>query len=235
MTVLTIIQSVADRIGIPRPSAVVSSSDQQVRQLFALLNEGGVELSKRADWQVLTTEWTFLTVAADEQTNTPIPTDLDRFLADSFYDRTLSRKLIGPITPQEWQAVKARPQFSRVYLAFRERDNTVLITPPPPADHLIAYEYISKNWAKSSANVGKEMFTSDDDTSYLSEELLKLDLRWRWKQAKGLEYGEDMDTFERALQREAGNDGAARMLSIGGTDQAIYPLGINLPEGGFGI
>lgn len=235
MTMLSIIQDVADRMGIPRPASVISSNDTQVRQLLALLNEEGCELSKRGDWQSLTTEWTFQTTAATLQDDTALPDDLGRFIADSFFNRTQVRKLIGPITPQEFQRIQAQPVYNKVYLAFRERLGKFLISPPPPADNLIAYEYISKNWAKSSAGVAKAKFTADDDTSYLPEDLLKFGLRWRWKQAKGLPYGEDMTTYERAASKALANDGGARALNMVG-DEIPYALwGANVPEGGYGL
>jgi hypothetical protein len=234
MTMLSIIQSVTDRMGIPRPTSVIGSTDTQVRQLLALLNEEGEELSKKGDWQALTREQTFTTVAAPTQTATPIPDDLDRFIADSFFNRTQIRRLYGPVTPQEWQAYQAQPAYNLIYLAFRERDGAFLITPTPPAGDTIAYEYVSKDWAVSSTFVAKDSFTADDDTSYLPDMLLKAGLRWRWKQAKGLPYGEDMETYERAVQRELGNDGGSGSLDITG-ESFHYPFGVNLPEGGFGL
>lgn len=235
MTMLSIIQDVADRVGIPRPTTVVGSTDQQVRQLYALLNEEGSELSKRGDWQSLTSEWTFTTNAATIQTGDPIPPDLDRFIADSFFNRTQVRKLIGPITPQEFQRIQAQPVYTRVYLSFRERDGQILISPPPPEGNLIAYEYISNLWARSGSGTPKESFTADDDTSYLPENILKMGLRWRWKHAKGLDYAEDMATYERAADKALGNDGGARALDLTGTDIPYALWGANIPEGNFGL
>jgi hypothetical protein len=234
MTMLSIIQDTCDRMGIPRPSSVIGSTDTQVRQLLALLNEEGQDLTKRGLWQSMTKEHTFVTTATPSQTNTPIPDDLDRFIDDSFFNRTQVRKLRGPITPQEWQAFQAQPLYNLVYLAFRERDGSFLITPTPPAGDTIAYEYISTNWVVSSMGVEKTSFTADDDVSYLPEDLLKSGLRWRWKQAKGLPYGEDMQTYERDVQRQLGMDGGARALNITG-QELIFPYGVNLPEGGFGL
>lgn len=235
MTLLTITQNACDRLSLTRPSAVVNSTDRQVRQLFGLVNAEGVSLAKRHDWQALTSEWTFITVAQAEQTNTPIPTDLRKFIPDSFYNRTSVRKVTGPITPQQWQAVQAQPSAMYIYLAFRERQGDFLITPVPSAGQTVAYEYVSKNWALSSASQPKASFTSDDDTSYLDEELLTLGLMWRWKQSKGFDYGEDMETYERALAVAMGEDGGSTELNIGGPVSPQPPNRANLPEGGFGL
>jgi hypothetical protein len=234
MSVLGIVQAVTGRMSLPVPSAVFTSTDRNVVQLRSLLIEGAEELSKANSpqgWQALQRQQTFVTVAQEEQTNTPIPEDLRRFVPDSFFNRDTNRQMTGPLTPQEYQRAQVWPQLSAPYLCFRERDGDFLIVPTPPAGETIAYEYISSYWAKSSAGQAKAAFTSDDDTTYLDEELLKLDLRWRWKEAKGLPYGEDMQTFELAKERALGDDGGAAYLNQAGPLQP-YPLWrANVPEG----
>jgi hypothetical protein len=238
LTVLSICQDVSDALSLTRPSAVVTSTDQLTRQLFSLLKEGAEELSKYGGqdgdtgWQALTAEWTFVTVAQVEQTNTPIPEDFRRFIPDSAFNRTTNRQVTGPLTPQQWQRAQVLPYIVAPYLVFRERQSDFLILPDPPtAGETIAYEYISSYWAKSSANVAKATFTSDDDSTYLDEALLKLDLKWRFKQAKGLDYAEDMATFERAKQAGYGSDGGSQMLDAGGPNLAAPAWRYNVPEG----
>lgn len=245
MTVLSIIQDVCGTLSLTQPSVVVTSTDLQVQQLFALLKEGAEELSKYGGqdggtgWQSLIREQTFVTVAAFEQTNSPVPDDFRRFIPESFWNRTTQRPITGPLTPQQWQSQRARGALSQLYLGFRQRDGEFLLSAGgstvPTAGETIAYEYVSKYWAQSSAGVAKATFTSDDDTSYLDEALLKLDLKWRWKAAKGLDYAEDMSTFERAKLAAYGDDGGSAQLDVGGPSY-IYPWWrYNLPEGSFGV
>jgi len=235
MTVLSIVQATMGRLSLTRPTVVVTSTDQQVIQMFELLKEEAKALTGRAVWQSMTKQETFVTTATEVQTNMPIPADLDRFIPDTFFNRTQQRYMIGPVTPQEWQALQAQPSLGFVYLAFREREGQFIVNPVPPAGDTIAYEYVSSYYAKSSADVAKEEFTSDDDTSYLDEELLKLGLRWRWKQAKGLEYGQDYDTYEREVEMRAGNDGGTRALDISGLDRYRFPGRPNIPQGNWGL
>jgi hypothetical protein len=124
----------------------VNSTDAQVQQLYALANEEGDELSGTYDWQVMRRQHLFNTVASAVQSSA-IPSDLDHFIANSFFNRTTMRYIYGPITPQEWQAIQAQPQLNRVFLAFIERDGQFLVTPTPSAGQQIAYEYITTNWA----------------------------------------------------------------------------------------
>jgi hypothetical protein len=244
LSVLTIIQDVCDRLSLTRPSAVVTSTDTNVRQLFALLKEGTEELSKfggqdgGAGWQSLVNEQTFVTVADFEQSSA-VPEDFRRFIPNTFWNRTSERPVTGPMTPQQWQAQRARGALSQLYLGFRQRDGSFLLSAGgstvPTAGETIAYEYVSSYWAQSSAGQPKATFTSDDDTSYLDEALLKLDLKWRWKHAKGLDYGEDLATFERAKLAAYGADGGSTQLDIGGPSYAFPWWRYNLPEGSFGL
>lgn len=234
MSVLTIVQNACDRLSLARPSMVVTSTDLQVRQLFGLLNEGAGAMAKRGEpgWQSLTAEWTFVTVADPVQTNTPIPPDFLKFIPNSGFNRTTNRPITGPLTSQQWQQLQARPALATYYLVFRERQGSFLMGPEtPPAGETIAYEYVSSYWAKSSAGVAKAQFTSDDDTSYLDEELLTLDLKWRWKAAKGLDYGEDMITAEREIMKALGSDGGSTALNIGGPGSIDLMERLNIPEG----
>lgn len=227
MSLLTIIQRTCALLTLPVPVAAITSQDKQVAQLVALANEEGDDLASSYNWQALTVEQLFTTTATVEQTPA-IPADLDRFLPDSFFNRTTRRIVTGPITPQQWQALQAWPYLSTVYLCWRERQSDFLVTPTPPAGQIVAYEYVSKNWAKSATGTPKDQFTADTDTSYLDERLMTLGVRWRFLKAKGLDYAEDFRTYEQNKQQVQGRDGGAKMLSM--TPQSINMDRINMPD-----
>jgi hypothetical protein len=63
MTLLELIQSVADELALNRPALVIGSADPQTRQLLALLNRLGSDLSRQYDWQELNKEHVFTTVS----------------------------------------------------------------------------------------------------------------------------------------------------------------------------
>jgi len=62
-SLLQIVQSVCDEVGLPRPISVTGNTDQTVRQLLALANREGKELSSRTSnnegWPALRKEHTF--------------------------------------------------------------------------------------------------------------------------------------------------------------------------------
>jgi hypothetical protein len=232
VSLLTLIQKTANLLAIPAPTSVVGSTDTQVLQLFALANEEGHELARRHDWQAMTLEYTFTTTATQVQASA-VPADLDHFMANSFYNRTTVRPVLGPLTPQVWQAIQAYPQINSVYLSFRERDNAFLITPTPAAGNTIAYEYFSLNWAVGVDTVRKAEFTADTDTTVLPERIFELGLRWRFRKSKNLDYAEDFRTYETEVQKLMARDGGSGTLDI--TGRNLYnPYGFpNIPLGNF--
>lgn len=230
MSLLTIIQDTCDLLSLNRPAAVIGSTDQQVRQLFALAVEEGDDLSSAYNWQQLMRELTFTTTATPNQ-DAALPDDLGRFIPNSFFNRTTRRPILGPITPQLWQAIQANPQLNRVFIAFRERDGVILYTPTPPAGQTVGCEYISVNWAVTADGATpKPRWTLDTDRSYINESLIKLGIRWRWRKSKGLPYGEDFKTYQAQRDQVAARDGVSGSIDFAGRAYATGFLP-NLPEG----
>jgi hypothetical protein len=237
MTLLTLANTVQDRIGLPRSSVVISSTDQNVRTLLACLNEEGKELSKRAAWQALTKEKTFTSTAAAVQTGA-IPTDLDRFVNETFFNRSMRRRVTGPLTSEEWQAQQSIVA-SVLTDAFRVHGNDILITPTPAASLTYAYEYVSKYWVDTDGDGDGDAvaWEADDDTSLLSEDLMALGAEWRFLKRKGFDYAEIFRTYEIQVQQAISRDGARRTTSMAGgsdllLDNARYPA---VPEGSWSL
>jgi len=58
-----------------------------------------------------------------------------------------------------------------------------------------------------------------------------LDLIWRFKLAKGLEYGEDKREFEMELAQALGRDGGRPTLNLSGYEDWFFLDSANLPDG----
>ncbi len=231
MSLLTVIQKSCRLLSLPVPSEVATSQDAIVQQLFEIANEEGNELASSFDWQIMRKQYLFTTIAQPEQSD-PVPQDFDRFIANSFFNRTTRRNVIGPITPQQWQSIQAQPQLNRVFLAFIQRNGRFLITPTPPANEEIAYEYITKDWCYNASTLeGQSDYVLDSDTSYLDEKLIVLGVRWRFLKSKGLDYAEDFRTYQTQVTQKQARDGGNTEISS--TGDSGYILSPNLPVGSF--
>lgn len=229
-TVLAIVQSVQDRIGVPRAPSGFGSTDQTTRQLLALLEEELIDLGLATKWQELKVEHTFTTQAQAEQVGA-VPDDLAYFLPGTFYNRTTRRPMVGPIDEQEWQAIQSLPIYNRVHLAWRQRGNVFLITPEPAAGEVIAFEYITRATVRDMEGALKRVPTNDNDTPLLDPELIRLGLRWRYLQSKGLDYSEALTTYERRKDQGIARSGGQPKLSV--TGRYRPSLRVNIPDGDF--
>lgn len=228
MSLLSIIVEVTGRLGLVQPSAVVGSTDPQVKQLYALANKSGRDLAQAYNWQALLEQQTFVTTATPTQASA-VPSDFDRFVPNSFFNRSTMRGVAGPLTPQQWQALQAIPALNTVYLMYRMRTGAFLMSPTPPAGQTIAYEYVSKNWAQSALLVAQSQFLADTDTSFLDEGLIADSLAWRFLAAKGLAYDEAKKTYTDNLDQIQGRDGGTTQLSM--SPRPINYSRVNLPDG----
>lgn len=213
MSLLTLCRSAADRIGIPQPPSLVGTSDQQSRLILSYATQEGIELSRRHPWQVLVKEHTFQTV--DGTVAYSLPSDFDRVIEGSIWNRTQSRRLVGPISAQRWQMLQAQ-SVSTSWQAFYIRGNYFRISPTPSATETIAYEYVSSWWCGTASDTSPTAAAWADDTDepFLDEELITLGVVWRFLRGKGLDYSEAFRTYEDQVTKRIAHDGGQRMLDL---------------------
>lgn len=193
-----------------RATEFFTSTNQDAMEMSDLINEVARDIVDSHDWRDLTKIHTF--TGNGSQTAFPKPADCDRMVLASLVDRpgswlwgycsvpslndwmTITTNGFGRIEPGSWILLGGEFQFY----------------PAPSGDAQMAY--ISKNYARSESGTAKAGFESDDDEFVLDDRLLTLGLIWRWKAQKGLEYAEDMATYEMALSRAQGRDKGARVI-----------------------
>jgi len=184
MTLLTICQSAADEVKITRPSSVVGSTDSNSQALLRLANKVGTRLMKKFPWQDLRKEQTAAGVSGATQTDI-LPSDFDRFIPETFWNRSASRLISGPISSVEWQGRQAT-SYTGQDAKFIYRGGAVLINPALAGGESLAFEYVSTQWCQSAALAGQSAFAADTDTAILSEELITLGVIYEFLSGEGL-------------------------------------------------
>lgn len=227
MTLLSIVRDASDRLGLARPSTVVASTDQQALTLLGIAQEEGKALARRHSWQALQTEHTFST--ANGTASYALPSGFDRILLDTVFNRTRRRRMMGDLTPAQWQETQSS-LVTMVNPAFRIRGSLFYISPTPTATETVAYEYVTKNWCQSSGGTGQAAWAADTDTGILDEELMTLGIKWRWGKAKGLDYAEDMNTYEIEVNNAILRDGARMRIDTSNYERDRVPHAPVVPE-----
>lgn len=216
MSLLTTVQRFCERTNLTRPATVYGSTDPQIVQIKALLEEIGIDANSRATWTGTTFEKLHITTAAEDQgAMTTIAGGGWGYVKNlTIWDRSTTLPVLGPLTGVEWQTIKALivngPRFQ-----FRILDGHLLVNPVPPAGDTWAFEYGSKYWILGADGVTyREYFGADDDEMLLPESLLLQGLRWRWKAEKGLDYAEDMRLYETQFKDASNRDGGKPQLHM---------------------
>lgn len=228
MSLLTIVQDACDRMSLPRPTVVMTSQDQLVASLRGLAQQESTELARRAAWQALKLEHTFITTAAAVQVG-GFPSDFDYYVDETMFNRSRRRSVWGPLSDQEWQRIQAS-LTTLVDPAFRIRGSQLLISPTPPAGETIAYEYVTKNFCRSSLSVAQSRWEADDDETDLDEELITLGVIWRHKKAKGFDYAEDFRSYELTVAERMKRDGARPRISTIHASNERVPTAPQVPD-----
>lgn len=230
-TILDIIKEACRRIGISVPASAISSTDLQVQQLVSLLNEEGQELAARYPWQRLTKEATFTTVGTQSQGDLdggilPCAANLSYIVNDTIWNRTTRLPIYGPLSPRDWAYARAM-NYTAPTSEYRILGNQLVLNPPPAAGDSAAFEYVTRNWLQAAdAGVQRESIAADDDAPVLDWQLLMLGLMWRWRAAKGLDYSQSFETYERRVADATARDGTKPILNLNGDAerQGIQPL-----------
>lgn len=231
MSLLTIIQDVANSVGITSPSVVVTATDTNILTLLSLANRSGKEMAKAYEWQELRTYSGTITTTgtiAQGTIQAQFGAGFDRISNQTLWDTSSRLPIDGPVTIQQWQQYLASNVVGPPY-QFIFTGNQFLIGPTAiAAGHVLTCFFQSKYWCQSAAGAGQVAWTADTDTGVIPEELLTLDLIWRWKQKNGLAYAEDMETAQRQFDTYTAQNTPARVLFLGGRN-ILYPA--NIPEG----
>jgi len=236
MSLLTTVQYFCRRVNLPVPLTVYGSTDTQVLQVMALLEEEGNDLASRHSWQGITFEASHTSLAAEDQgAVSTIAANGFRYVKNgTIWDRTDQTKFVGPMDAEEWQAMKAMAPTGPDY-RYRIRGGKLLVNPVPTAGNAWYFEYVSQNWILGAdGTTYKQYFTLDTDTILLPETLVLAGLKWRWKAAKGMDYAEDFRTYETQVKDAMGRDGSRRVLSMNGGPNDAMP-GVFIPQGSWNV
>lgn len=214
MTILDVGKKVALRVIGNQPISMFTPTrdKQSVAEILDLAGDVAMDIAKSHDWQALTS---IHTITGDGSTKTfPLPEDYGRMLlASGLIDpATWFWGYVNIPTVMDW-LMEENYGFSRITPgAWIILGNEFNFVPAPSASAEAKLPYISKNIFRSAALSPKETITADNDTFVLDERLLMLGTLWRWKEQKGLEYAEDMHTYEIALSQAQARDAGARVI-----------------------
>ena len=167
------------------------------------------------------------------QTKYNMPSDFDRQIDRTHWDKTQHWQMIGPETAQQWEWLTSGYISTGPIVRYRIFGNTFQIWPPQGTQHYLGFEYVSKAWALSTLGVAQNSFTADTDTCIFPDRLMVLGLKHKYYQAKGLGDIYKAD-YEAEFSIALANDAGSQTLSFNPRVPEVLLSWNNIPDSGFG-
>ena len=114
MTLLSIANSVADETKGPRPETIASNTDPAAQNILRLINKVGKRLQKAYAWNIITKEGTVTAPGVETLiASAALPSDFDRIIPETFWDRGSNNLISGPISAVEWPGLRVQTYSSQ--------------------------------------------------------------------------------------------------------------------------
>lgn len=172
------------------------------------------------------------------QTAYPVPSaDYGWFLPETAWNTAFFWEMVGPLNPNEWFKTTYGITPTGPRMRWKLDDNKVIIQPAPDPGQtdMIVFAYISKNWCQSALSVAQSRWLKDTDTFLLDELSLIYSLKYRIRQAKGLNFTSEYRDFTRRRDKIKARNGVARTLPLNASGQTTNLISnANVPDSGFG-
>jgi hypothetical protein len=219
MSFLTIAQDVLIAVDFPSPSTAFANNDPAVKKVRRSIESSSYALARVNAWKTMRGERTFTSLAAEVQTGI-LPAGFDRFIPETFWNRTDKNLVIGPITEVEWASLKAYGYADTSRPKFIQRGNTaassILMIPAPSAGKTFAFSYVNSYFCQSSSGTAQSAWAADTDVARLNPELVTLGAISDFLWMEGMNHEKADSDFEDLFNLLVKNDNPrARAMSCG--------------------
>ena len=223
MSVLSAIQGASAAIGADIPARVFGATDRHEVEMQHLANEMAERIAQEHDWRALARQFTL----HGEGERFDLPDDFGRFRVDAEVYLAFSGRALTRLSSPEISVAAAAHPLTPAIARWRVVGRQIVVDPALTHDSLIG-GYQSAFFAIGADGEPKRRFDADDDEFALDERVLKLGIIWQWKANKGLPYGVDFDSYQRALGQAYGREGdravvvAGRKVGLKGSIAPFY-------------
>jgi len=163
-----------------------------------------------------------------------LPPDYETITDNTHWDKTKHWQMLGPVDAQQWQWLKSGYISTGPRVRWRILGNTFQIWPPYNTQEYLGFEYRSRGWARSAANVVKNSFTVDTDTTVLDNTVMVLLTKLKYFQIKSFDTTALQQDYNRYLSVAKANDKGSATLSFAPAPSAVLIGWANIPDTGYG-
>jgi len=237
----SIINDALVEVGLAAVADPFADSDANVIQMCTLLKSKGREILRQRFWTQMRDEHSFTTIQGTN--NYALPSDFHSMVDQSGWNRTNRLPLGGPLSPQEWQYLKARLVGVVFTVLFRPMEGKIYIYPDTntPGGYDIAFEYLSNGWIERPAipvNTYHDSPVATDDIVRFDPLMVMRGIKLEWLKLHAFDTTSAQQDYLEAYNRAAGMDSFNPVLNLTNRSmlRGIDPLlgQQNIPVTGYG-
>lgn len=204
--------------GIPEDTAVSSASGTTV------------VIGNKASSTATGTTFTF------GQVKYSLPSDYDRQIDMTNWNKTNSWQDAGPTSGQNWQWLKTSDAATGPRVRYRIAGNKYQLFPMPASEVVHRFEYLSSYWVSATGETApnKSTFTVDTDTCIFSDRLMIVGLKLKYFEIKGFDTTAFYRDYLRQLELEQSHDHGSPTLSLSPMTSSVLIGPANIPDSGYG-
>lgn len=222
MSLTDILNQVLGECGFASQASFFNSQNTDVNQLLSLAQRSARNLSKEK-WEVLRKTTNIVLTAAKEY---DVEADFRQLIPNTVWTQGRADKPDFPTTDEAWAYVEARNIQNSLRYSMRFEAGKVAVLNPVVGE-TITYEYVSDHPITDiTGATSKARFTKDSDLWLLDQDLIEMDIVWRFKKLKGFkDWPDDKNEFEKYLRNLRGTDkGAQSVNTVYGHEDLIRPI-----------
>jgi hypothetical protein len=168
------------------------------------------------------------------QAKYPLPSDWDRQVDRTHYDKSKRWEMLGPTSAQQWQFLKSSYISTGPRIRYRILGGYFQVWPAMNTSEYLGFEYMSNAWADSSTGTPQTSFLADSDTCIFPDRLMVTALKKKYFEIKGFDSTAFTRDYLQQLSFAKANDSGSATLSFAPTPGAILIGFENIPDANYG-
>ena len=163
-----------------------------------------------------------------------MPSDYDRQIDNTHWDKSKHWMMLGPETPQQWEWLISGYISTGPRVRYRIWGNKFQIWPALGSEEVLGFEYVANSWAASSGGTAQTSFTADTDTCIFPDRLMVLGLKKKYFEIKGFDTTALQRDYDTQMSIAKSNDAGSATLSFAPRANNVLIGWNNIPDSGYG-
>ena len=168
------------------------------------------------------------------QAKYPLPSDWDRQIDRTHYDKSKRWEMMGPTDAQQWQFLKSSYISTGPRIRYRILGGYFQVWPAMNTNEYLGFEYMSNQWADSASGTPQSSFLADTDTCIFPDRLMVTALKKKYFEIKGFDATAFTRDYLQQLSFAKANDSGSATLSFAPVPSSVLIGFENIPDANYG-